>query len=147
MKIHELTGKVSGKRKRVGRGIGSGTGKTAGRGTKGQKSRTGHHKMPAAFEGGQMPIHMRLPKKRGFKGNPKARKITITLDRIERAFTDGEVVTADALVEKGLIEKGETAKIVASGELKKSLTIKVPLSQGAAAAIEKAGGQAAPEKK
>lgn len=127
MKIHEIKGKLVTSRKRIGRGIGSGTGKTAGRGTKGQKSRTGHHKMPAAFEGGQMKMIMRLPKRKGFKA-PNKMHITLTLGALNQ-LADGAEVTLKELKKQKLVPQTATSvKIVAGGELTKKLTIKVPMS-------------------
>src|SRR5688572_28418029 len=83
MRLHELT-KTATPRKRVGRGEGSGLGKTAGRGHKGQKSRAGHHYMPAHFEGGQMPLTQRLPKLRGFRGPSSDRWAVVTTQQLER---------------------------------------------------------------
>ncbi|MFA7243738.1 MAG: 50S ribosomal protein L15 [Patescibacteria group bacterium] len=107
--------------KRIGRGISAGQGKTAGRGTKGQKSRSGFN-IPKRFEGGQTPLSMRLPKLRGFKSvNDKAR--VISLDDISKNYKDGEVVSLKSLVEKKLIETGSKAKILNNGKL----TVKVSL--------------------
>lgn len=129
MKFHELVGNKPKNRKRVGRGVGSGTGKTAGRGTKGQKARTGHHYVPADFEGGQMKLTMRLPKKKGFR-HPTRRNASVQLSRLN-ALPEGTEVTLKLLKEKGFIDKHATAvKIVAGGELKKKLVIKVPKTPG-----------------
>ncbi|MFA5926831.1 MAG: 50S ribosomal protein L15 [Patescibacteria group bacterium] len=108
-------------RKRVGRGLSAGQGKTAGRGTKGQKSRAGHN-IPNRYEGGQSPLSLRLPKLPGFKSfRPKA--AIISLDQISGAFKDGETVSKASLVEKGLISPREIVKILNNGEL----TVKVIL--------------------
>ena len=104
-------------KKRVGRGIAAGQGKTAGRGTKGQKSRSGYN-LPKRFEGGQTPISMRLPKLPGFTSH-KRKPIVVSLDQISANFKDGETVTAKLLVEKGLIREFETAKILNNGTLTK----------------------------
>jgi len=107
-------------RKRVGRGLSSGQGKTAGRGTKGQRSRSGFN-LPKRFEGGQTPLSMRLPKLPGFKSfKPKA--LIITLDQISEKYTDGEVVSLKSLVEKGLISKGsKKVKVLNNGNLSKKV--------------------------
>ena len=136
-------------RKRVGRGIGSGLGKTAGRGNKGSKQRSGGQISPR-YEGGQMPLHMRLPKLRGPLaktampiGPFRTYMTPINLSRLA-VFGAGEVVSPEALVEKGIIKKvDERIKILASGELTQSLTIRAHgFSAAALAKIEAAGGTA-----
>ncbi|OQA04490.1 MAG: 50S ribosomal protein L15 [bacterium ADurb.Bin400] len=108
-------------KKRVGRGLSAGQGKTAGRGTKGQKSRAGYN-IPTRFEGGQTPLSMRLPKLPGFTShNTKPR--TITTATLSIHFTDGETVTLSSLKEKKLIKNGDRAKVVLSGELKTKITL------------------------
>ena len=127
------------KAKRVGRGIGSGTGKTAGRGHKGQKSRSGgYHKV--GFEGGQMPLQRRLPKS-GF--NSRLARITAEIRLHELARVEGGVVDIDALRKANLIGKNiKRAKVIASGEIKKSVTLRgVRATKGAVAAIKAAGGK------
>jgi len=109
-------------RKRVGRGPGSGLGKTAGRGEKGQKSRSGFARKPG-FEGGQMPLHRRLPK-RGFT-NADFRKefATVNLGRLE-VFEAGTIVTPDLLVKQGIVKRlGDGLKVLADGQLTKALTV------------------------
>jgi large subunit ribosomal protein L15 len=131
-------------RKRVGRGIGSGSGKTAGRGVKGQKSRSGV--AIKGFEGGQNPIHMRLPK-RGFN-NPMRLKFTeVNLGRLQAAIDEGKLdakapVTADAMVAAGLIRRPrDGVRLLGNGELKAKLTIEVAgATASALKAIEAAGG-------
>src|SRR5438093_7477467 len=110
-------------KKRVGRGPGSGLGKTAGRGNKGQKSRSGFSRM-RGFEGGQMPLHRRLPK-RGFTNIFKREWAEVNLADLERFFESGATVTPEALVERGLIRKSKQRAVVilGQGELKKSLTV------------------------
>lgn len=109
-------------KKRPGRGISAGQGKTAGRGTKGQKSRAGFN-LPKRFEGGQNPLSMRLPKLPGF--NSKNQKlIALTLDTISKYFKDKDTISSESLVEKKLIKSWQKAKIINSGQLK----IKVVLS-------------------
>ena len=96
----------------MGRGEGS-KGKTAGRGTKGTKAR---YQVPARFEGGQMPLHMRLPKLRGFKNPFRTEYQVVNLDRLTELFPDGGEVTVEALVAKGAVRKGELVKVLGSGE-------------------------------
>lgn len=107
--------------KRAGRGISAGQGKTAGRGTKGQKSRAGHN-IPNRFEGGQTALSMRLPKLRGFKRYKHKTQI-ITLDLISRSYKDGETVSIETLSEKKLIKKNDLVKILNTGKL--SVKVKV----------------------
>ncbi len=131
-------------RKRIGRGIGSGTGKTAGRGHKGQKARTGVR--IKGFEGGQMPMHRRLPK-RGFNVPFPDVFETVNLDRLQEAVKDGRIdaakpVNIAALVAAGLVGGRRTGvKLLGRGELKSKLTLEVSrASKTAQAAVEKAGG-------
>jgi large subunit ribosomal protein L15 len=135
-------------RKRVGRGEGSGTGKTSGRGQKGAGSRSGA-KDRARFEGGQMPIHMRMRKLRGphmKKSMPfepfRTHTQSVNLQDLEARFEAGAVVTLEALKDMGLAKrKGIPVKILAKGELNKALTVQVhAVSASAREAIEKAGG-------
>ena len=126
-------------RKRVGRGMGSGDGKTAGRGHKGQKSRSGgFHKV--GFEGGQMPLQRRLPKV-GF--HSYLSKITAQLRLNELEKVEADVIDINALQAANLISKGtKRAKVIASGEIKKAVTLKgIRVTKGARAAIEAAGGK------
>src|SRR5918998_3215248 len=114
-------------RKRVGRGLASGKGRYSGRGIKGQKARSGSHKMRAGFEGGQNPIYMRLPKQRGATsadampiGPHRTSTQPVNLRDLERVFDDGAEVTLEALVEKRLIKNTRTdVKVLGNGELKK----------------------------
>ena len=126
-------------RKRVGRGIGSGTGKTAGRGVKGQKSRSGG-KIQIGFEGGQMPLQRRLPK-RGFRSRMAKNMAEIRLHELN--LIEGEVADLAALRSAGLINAGHLrAKVVLSGELNKALTLRgITATKGAAQAIVAAGGK------
>lgn len=128
-------------RKRVGRGIGSGTGKTSGKGHKGQNARSGGGVRPG-FEGGQMPLYRRLPK-RGFNNIFAKQYVTINVSDLER-FENGTDVTAQLLEETGVISKTlDGVKILGRGELTKSLNVKVAkYSASAAEKIEKAGGKA-----
>src|SRR5438552_13964566 len=135
-------------RKRVGRGPGSGKGRYSGRGIKGQKSRAGSHKMRAGFEGGQMPIYMRMPKQRGSTskdampiGPFRTQTVPVNLRDLDR-FDAGAEVTPESLVEKGLLKNTKIdVKILGSGEITKNLTIRVhAISSTAREKIEKAGG-------
>jgi len=129
-------------RKRVGRGPGSGLGKTAGRGEKGQKSRSGFARKPG-FEGGQMPLHRRIPK-RGFTNHRFKKQFAIVnLGRLE-IFEAGTIVTPEVLVERGVIKNPrDGVKILGSGSFTKALTVRAhKFSQGSQAAIAKLGGKA-----
>jgi large subunit ribosomal protein L15 len=128
--------------KRVGRGIGSGSGKTAGRGHKGQKSRSGGG-VRAGFEGGQMPLQMRLPKF-GFTARKSRYSAQVRLGEIERSGL--ETISLKSLVEASLVPKQtRQAKIILSGEIKRKVSVEdsVAVTRGARAAIEAAGGQVA----
>ncbi len=127
-------------RKRDGRGQGSGLGKTSGRGHKGQKSRAGYSKKPG-FEGGQMPLHRRLPK-RGFHHEKRHELAEINLDVLERAFDDGAVVTTEILRDAGLVKTSRGGvKLLGRGELTKRFQVRVQAaSAGARASVERAGG-------
>ncbi len=142
MKLHELQPHpgATKERKRVGRGISAGQGKTAGKGHKGQKTRSGDRTMPPYFEGGQTPLHMRLPK-RGFV-NPNRKEYTpVNLRTLDKLFEEGEEVTPEALQRKGLCSKGDLVKVLGDGELTKKLTVKAhAFSKSAKEKIEKAGG-------
>ena len=141
MKLHELAPAEGSRkaRKRVGRGVGSGNGKTAGRGTEGQKSRAGGGVRPG-FEGGQMPIHRRLPK-RGFTNIFKKKIAVINIRDFEK-FESGSVVDEAALVERGLVKgRYDGVKLLGQGDLSYPVTIKVnSVSAGARKKIEAAGG-------
>ncbi|MEM7767670.1 MAG: 50S ribosomal protein L15 [Pseudomonadota bacterium] len=147
MKLNELspsTGSTKA-RKRVGRGVGSGTGKTAGRGVKGQKSRGGV--AINGFEGGQMPIYMRLPK-RGFTGPNKIKRMAwINLDRIAKAIEAGKLdakdITEASLVSSGVVRRAPHGiRLLAKGDAPKKATITVTgASKAAVAAVEAAGGK------
>ena len=129
------------KRKRVGRGPGSGHGKTAGRGHKGEKARAGGAK-PVWFEGGQMPLYRRLPK-RGFKNIFRKEYECVNLDQIESHYSEGEIVNKETLFNKGLIKRTELpVKVLGRGDLTKALEFQVDkISKGAREKIEKAGGK------
>ena len=127
--------------KRVGRGIGSGTGKTSGKGHKGQNARSGGGVRPG-FEGGQMPLYRRLPK-RGFTNIFAKKYVTVNVEVLER-FENGTEVTAEVLKEAGIISKTlDGVKFLGRGEVTKSLTVKVAgFTASAKEKIEKAGGKA-----
>lgn len=143
MKLHELSPALGSKKesKRIGRGHGSGQGKTAGKGHKGQKARSGKG-MRAGFEGGQMPLQRRIPK-RGFN-NIFAKKIVAINVSALNAFEDGSIVDTCAIVKAGITKKEyDGIKILGNGELKKNLTVKVAaFSESARRKIEAAGGKA-----
>jgi large subunit ribosomal protein L15 len=127
-------------RKRIGRGQGSGSGKTAGRGHKGAQSRSGF-KAKRGFEGGQMPLHRRLPK-RGFHNPFRQEYLVVNLDAIAETFESGSVVTPELLLERGLLRGGTgPVKVLARGEIEKALTVRAHrFSAAAAEKIAKAGG-------
>ena len=129
-------------RKRVGRGNGSGYGKTAGRGLNGQKSRAGGGKRPG-FEGGQTPLAMRLPKLPGFRNINRVEYLPVNVSRLEEKFEAGEVVNGDSLRAKGIIKHEDAlVKVLGDGELTKALTVSVDkVSASAKAKIEAAGGK------
>lgn len=142
MKLHELRPAEGAKkkRKRVGRGIAAGQGKTAGRGTKGQNSRSGGGVRPY-FEGGQLPLVRRLPFKRGFTNIWRVEYTPVNLDRLER-FPEGSEVTPETLAEAGIIKSPrEAVVILGRGELDRALTVKAHrFSSSAREKILKAGG-------
>lgn len=128
-------------RKRVGRGPGSGNGKTAGRGHKGRGARSGGS-TPPGYEGGQMPLQRRLPK-RGFHNPFRLAYAVVNLKQIEARFEAKSVVDPEALAAKGLCGKGQPIKVLGDGELKKAVTVKAHAFSGKARErIEAAGGQA-----
>jgi large subunit ribosomal protein L15 len=147
MKLHELAGRPGARktRKRIGRGIGSGVGKTGGRGGKGQTARSGVR--IKGFEGGQMPLHRRLPK-RGFKNVKFARKLNeLNLDRLQSAIDAGRLdlaatIDAAALVKAGVLRRAKDGvRLLGDGELKAKVALAVfGASKSAVAAVEKAGG-------
>ena len=141
MKLHELQ-PAEGSRKernRVGRGQGSGNGKTAGRGSKGQKARSGGG-VRLGFEGGQTPLFRRIPK-RGFQNINRKEYAVVNLETLNR-FEDGQEVTAAVLVEAGIVKnERDGIKVLANGKLERKLTVKAnKFSQAAKEAIEAAGG-------
>lgn len=129
-------------RKRVGRGNSSGQGTYAGRGLNGQLSRSGGGKGPS-FEGGQMPLAMRLPKLPGFNNVNRVEYAPVNVARLEEKFADGDVVDATALVERGIIKSEYIpVKVLGDGEVTKKLTVRVDkVSESARAKIEAAGGK------
>jgi len=139
MKIHELTLTPAKPRKRVGRGIGSGKGKTAGRGTKGQNARSGGGVRPG-FEGGQNPLAKRLPKKRGFVPVSRVEFATINLTQLDAL--KGATVSNQTLMEQGVVKSLRTpVKVLGTGKLAAKRSVKLQAaSKTAIAAITKAGG-------
>ncbi len=139
--LHPAKGSTH-KKKRVGRGPGSGLGKTSGRGHKGQKSRSGYSSRPG-FEGGQMPLQRRLPK-RGFTNIFKKQWIEISLAKIEASFNAGDEVTPEVLHDRGLIKKAKhDLVILGTGEITKALKISAHrFTKTAREKIEKVGGTA-----
>jgi len=138
MKVHDLKPAAGStkRRKRVGRGIGGKGGKTAGRGTKGQGARD---TIPVGFEGGQLPMHMRVPKLRGFNNPFRVEYQAINLDTLDECGLDE--VTPVSLHENGLVHKGALVKILGRGELTRAMTVKAhAFSKAAEAAIVAAGG-------
>ena len=138
IKIHDLQPVPGSNRRkqRVGRGIGGKGGKTAGRGHKGQKARS---KVPAGFEGGQMPLHMRIPKLKGFNNPFRVEYQGINLDVIEG--TDLDEISPETLHADGLTHKGALVKVLGRGELTRAVTVKAhAFSKSAEAAITAAGG-------
>lgn len=142
LKVHHLRPAPGAKtaKTRVGRGEGS-KGKTAGRGTKGTKAR---YQVPAAFEGGQMPLHMRLPKLRGFKNPNRVEYQVVNLDTLAQLYPSGGEVTVADLVAKGAVRKGHLVKVLGNGELTVKLSVSVDkLSTSAKDKILAAGGSVA----
>ena len=142
MKLHELSPAQGSKKsvKRIGRGTASGQGKTAGKGQKGAKSRSGYSRSPG-FEGGQMPLQRRVPK-RGFNNIFATEYAIINLSSLERKFEAGATVDAQALIEAGVIKKAlDGVKILGNGQITKAINVKVAaISESAKAKIEAAGG-------
>ena len=143
MKLHELS-PVAGSKKdarRIGRGHGSGWGKTAGKGHKGQKARAGHGMRPG-FEGGQMPLQRRLPK-RGFNNIFAKKIVTVNVGTLEKKFENGAVIDTQALVDAGIVKNSfDGVKILSNGTLTKNLTVKATaFSESAKAKIEAVGGK------
>jgi large subunit ribosomal protein L15 len=123
---------------RVGRGEGGRRGKTAGRGTKGSKAR---NQIPARFEGGQLPIHMRLPKMRGFNSPFKVRYQVVNLDRLAELYPDGGEVTVESLADKGAVRPKQPVKILGTGEISVAVQVTADaFSKSAKEKIEASGG-------
>jgi large subunit ribosomal protein L15 len=141
LKLHHLRPAPGAKtaKTRVGRGEGS-KGKTAGRGTKGTKAR---YQVPVAFEGGQMPIHMRLPKLKGFKNPFKVEFQVVNLDKVAELFPTGGAVSVEDLVAKGAVRKGQPVKVLGQGDIAVAVQISADaFSASAKQKIEAAGGSA-----
>ena len=141
LKVHHLRPAPGSRRAktRVGRGEAS-KGKSAGRGTKGSKAR---YQVSAAFEGGQMPLHMRLPKLRGFKNPFRVEYQVVNLDRLGELFPDGGDVSVGDLVAKGAVRDGQLVKVLGTGELDVALRVSAHAFSGSARQkIEAAGGTA-----
>jgi len=139
LKLHHLRPAPGAKtaKTRVGRGEGS-KGKTAGRGTKGTKAR---YQVPAAFEGGQMPIHMRMPKLKGFRNPFKVEFQVVNLDKINDLFPEGGSITVEDLVAKGAVRDGHPVKVLGQGDLSVAVQVSANAFSGSAVQkIEAAGG-------
>ncbi|MFO0605169.1 MAG: 50S ribosomal protein L15 [Polyangiales bacterium] len=138
--LHPPVGAVRNKT-RKGRGVGSGLGKTAGKGQKGQKARHAGNFSKMAFQGGQTPIQRRLPK-RGFRNPFPTDTVSVNVSSLEKKFEAGATVDFEALVKSGLVDKGATrVKVLGDGDLTRKLTLKVhAISAGAKAKVEAAGG-------
>ena len=142
LKLHHLRPAPGAKtdKVRVGRGEGGKRGKTAGRGTKGSGARKN---MPENFEGGQMPLHMRLPKLKGFKNNNKVPFQVVNVATLASLYPSGGDVTVDDLVAKGAVRDGQLVKVLGNGELSVALTVTAnAFSASAKSKIEAAGGTA-----
>lgn len=140
MKLHHLKPAEGSKSKkiRVGRGEGGRRGKTAGRGTKGQKARS---KVRPGFEGGQTPLQRRLPKLKGFKNRNKQYYALINVEKLAASFEANDVVTPDVLHDRGLVKKRGKVKVLGEGELDRALTVTAhAFSLGAVEKIKAAGG-------
>ncbi len=141
MRIHDLVPEKGSRKnlRRVGRGTGGGQGKTAGKGTKGQLARSGPG-LPAWFEGGQMPLHMRLPKLRGFKNRQRIEFVAVNVSQLETYAVDGKV-TPETLAAKGLIESTAKVKLLGNGDLGAKLEVHAHRASATARQkIESAGG-------
>ena len=141
LKLHHLRPAPGAKtaKTRVGRGEGS-KGKTAGRGTKGTKAR---YQVPVAFEGGQMPIHMRLPKLKGFKNPFKVEFQVVNLDKLGELFPQGGAVSVEDLIEGGAVRKGHPVKVLGQGDINVAVQVSANAFSGSAKEkIEAAGGTA-----
>lgn len=142
LKVHHLRPAPGAKtaKTRVGRGEAGARGKTAGRGTKGTKAR---YQVPASFEGGQMPLHMRLPKLKGFKNPNKVRFQVVSVAALEELFPSGGDVTIADLVEKGAVRKNQPVKILGTGDVSVALNVTATaFSESAKSKLAAAGGSA-----
>ncbi len=142
LKVHHLRPAPGAKKAkiRVGRGEAGRRGKTAGRGTKGTKAR---YQVPAAFEGGQMPLHMRLPKLKGFKNRFRTEYQVVNLDRVAELFPEGGSVGVDELVARGAVRDGRLVKVLGGGDLRVALQVSAHAFSGSAREkISAAGGSA-----
>jgi large subunit ribosomal protein L15 len=142
MKLHDLKPArgATRRRKRVGRGNASGTGKTSGRGQKGQRARGS---IPAWFEGGQMPIQRRVPKWGGFTKRGRVEYSVVNLGKLDDIFDAGGTVTPEVLRDRGLVRKGRPVKVLAQGDITKALTVRAHrFSKQARDKIQAAGGTA-----
>ena len=142
MKVHDLQPSPGSKhaRKRVGRGTGGKGGKTAGRGTKGQKARGS---IPAGFEGGQMPLHMRIPKLKGFKNPFRVEYQVVNVGRLGELFPAGGTITVEDLVEAGAVRDGALVKVLGNGDLDVAINVTADaFSSSAKDKLTKAGGSA-----
>ena len=140
MRLHDLKPAPGSRQrsKRIGRGESSGRGKTSGRGMKGQRARS---KVPASFEGGQMPIQRRVPKWGGFTNRNRVEYAVVNVARLDGVFEAGAVVTPEDLVSKGLVRKRMPVKVLGQGEISKALSVKAHrFSKQAADKITQAGG-------
>ncbi|MEI6620315.1 MAG: 50S ribosomal protein L15 [Actinomycetes bacterium] len=142
LKVHHLRPAPGAKtaKTRVGRGEGGTRGKTAGRGTKGTKAR---YQVKAGFEGGQMPLHMRLPKLKGFKNPNKVAYQIVSVEALGKLFPQGGAVSIEDLVSAGAVRKGKPVKVLGSGEISVALQVSVnAFSESAKAKLSAAGGTA-----
>ncbi len=140
MNLHEMPSLIKRTKKRVGRGTSSGRGKTSGRGHKGDKARG---KSPWYRVGGSRRSRLikHLPQRRGIgNGNVSLKAVVVTLAQIEASYNKGETVSLDTLIEKGLVSRTVTVKVLNKGSLKKAVTVRIPVSSSAKEAIERAGG-------
>jgi large subunit ribosomal protein L15 len=139
LKVHHLRPAPGAKTAKTRKGRGEASkGKTAGRGTKGSKAR---NQIPAAFEGGQTPLHMRLPKLRGFKNPNKVAFQVVNLAQLQTLFPDGGEVTAEALVAKGAVRKNQPVKVLGNGDISVAVQVRVDAASATAKSkIEAAGG-------
>jgi large subunit ribosomal protein L15 len=140
LKVHHLRPAPGARtaKTRVGRGEGGTKGKTAGRGTKGTKAR---YQVPARFEGGQMPLHMKLPKLRGFKNPFRVEYQVVNLDRLSELYPDGGDVTVESLVERGAVRGGHKVKVLGTGDAGSALNVTAhAFSASAKEKITAAGG-------